>query len=172
MDASIPSDQIPGGVRRISKSRGGNTYWYWAALWIDRQDKWEYYPEAIFGPEKARELAIEAKRTEDSFTQRLKVKGLTVEEVVAIRVERNAAMQARLDAIRARAQEARGLIRGVQYDSRMNRYVARWTSDKPRSQSFSVRKYGDEGAKKMAIDLRRHWEEWKFNLRARPLFLD
>ena len=160
--AAIASENLK-GVRREMKEVGTHRYWYWVACWYDKQPIRENYPETTFGAERARELAFEAKRVEDEFTRRMKDKQMSRQERKAIRAERMAARQARNFFIRSNED---GLIRGVTFDPKQNRYIARWycSRNKEKKKSFAVSKFGDERAKAMAIEFKRSKDDFKARL--------
>jgi len=150
------------GVYRVSARRSNLTYWYWVASWIDekRHLRTESYPEATFGEERAKELACAAKKEEVEFANRVKAKGLTSQDRKLIRKERLAAMTKRLNVLRSKSGDTKGLIRGVRYEPKGDRYVVNCSwANKRETKSFSVKKFGDAKAKELAIDLRRYWEE-------------
>ena len=151
------------------KQRLGNvTYWYWGAFWYDRHEKREYYSEAHFGADRARELAFEARRVEKEFRRRIMVKGQSSLERKAIRIEQRAARLARAEMIKAQTREGATLIRGVDYDPIGDRYIARYYWGKRRCRSFSVKKYGDEKARQMAVECRKKADARKLKLRFDP----
>ena len=138
---------------------GQATYWYWVASYYNKGQKKELYSESAFGPDTARELAHEALRVEKEFAKKLKVKELTAVERKAIRSARRAAFSARQKVICAKPREDVGLIRGVNYDSKRGRYVAKCLRHKKRlTKGFAVKKYGAEEARQMAIDWRHEME--------------
>jgi len=46
-------------------------------------------------------------------------------------------------------------IQGVSFDKKKNRWVASWNEEKLKCKCFSIKKYGEEQAKQLAIDCRK-----------------